>query len=207
MKGTVEQTKENKLNGALGNHSSHSGIYRNRKCLSTMKTIARSIRLRPALLLACTCILIAGTSSSCLHTGPPPDCGPNGEFVEGDCVCDEGWGGADCNAWLADTYAGVYVVESDTCVAYGIGFDSLRIFGSLVAPRGIFLEASNLRRPITAIIGWNTTEADIPLQENVRIDSSGGETPISIQGRMRHWNSTSDILITLDSCTVRLGRL
>ncbi len=140
----------------------------------------------PNLLIAI--VLLLGFAS-CNWEGPEPDCGPNGEFIEGDCFCEAGWEGANCDTWIIErivgdyTFSGITVDSARTHLVFG----DIRIFANSPTDKVFYLEAAQMRDPIACQLpGRRYYEAFIDWQENVYTDTAGIESTISLMGDFQY---------------------
>lgn len=110
------------------------------------------------------------------------DCGDHGEYVEGDCFCEQGWTGNYCDEWVVDRNRGDYALISDTCGILWWGMDSIHITTSLVMPLGFFIHGKGLRNAITAEYRNASDYPIIPFQKVTAITASGQDSIFQLDG-------------------------
>lgn len=145
---------------------------------------------------------------SCDSNWEETDCHEHGEFIEGDCVCELGWGGLGCEVWLPDTYRGAFTLKEDTCGIVPWGMDSIIIGTSSVMPRGFFIHCKAFKYPLTANIPWLDYHDNIPEQAIMILDSLGNDSTMIISGSLDHWYPDSVLRFTRgnDSCAAFFQR-
>lgn len=141
--------------------------------------------MKPNLLIAIAVLIYL---TSCGREIPEVDCGENGEFLEGDCVCDVGWEGYVCDSWIIDRVVGNYTagaIEVDSGRA-SIALGDIRVYTNGPNDKIFYLDAAQMRDPIACRIpGRRYNEAFVDWQNNVHSDTIGLSSPITIMGDMR----------------------
>lgn len=149
--------------------------------------------------------------SSCDFYWEEIDCGENGEFLEGDCVCDQGWAGVECDYWDIDRIVGVYHFDSiavDSARTY-LELGDMRIDGNAPNERTFYFHLSQLRDPIECTLsGFWWSEAKINWQDNFYTDSTGTQSPISLLGTLDYGIAFDEVSLYLEShgCTLTYKR-
>lgn len=133
------------------------------------------------------------------------DCGDHGEYIEGGCVCENGWAGTTCEYNLATYLLGNYLLDTAYIDSNGVdlGFDSLEITSNLVGPMILELHTPKLNQPMSVLIdSWNQKVGDILNVPSMLYDSAGFEVPIFLAGSLR-LRAENEILLDLRSHGMR----
>jgi hypothetical protein len=152
--------------------------------------------------------------SACICGSFCPDdyCGAHGECIEGDCVCDDGYGGVQCDSYLNAKFDGRYAVAQDCADSMQVLSDSASF-----APRfnskkefsitGLWRSASSI---VQAQVRYDGYSFDIPRQPiSAQHDIASSEGSITYDARSAHlsyriYDRGAPTIV--DSCTVTFTR-
>ena len=146
------------------------------------------------------------------------DCGANGVCFEGNCICDPGYGGADCDIVLREPFIGTYTVTED-CGGVMIGPYTVEITEAGDFDKVLLKNLGNYNcldgggNPVDYFVeGVINSEGVIDISDNVcdtqfeasgSLSEAGGVTTIIITYSATYDPGTGT---TTDNCTATLIR-
>jgi len=147
--------------------------------------------------------VVAFTFSSCT-TDPCKDvsCGANGECVEGDCVCDEGYEGTSCGTESRAKFLGSYSVN-EACTSGNYTYDSNVNTSSISVSNIVITNFGDYSVSVAATVDDNGTSVTIA---NQTVTISGASATVQGSGQINGNILTITYTITAsgvsDTCTM-----
>jgi hypothetical protein len=154
------------------------------------------------MILFLPCIL-----SACSRGEYDLDCSDHGEVVEGDCICDQEWGGIYCEQRWEDAYRGGYGFDAYSCDSTAIPWTVISVSFPPPPTRTAYIQSPHLIVPITCTYNPDPKYAlDILPQENALLDTAGQESPIHLEGIANFYGGTIQLRLVGSPCLLKFDR-
>lgn len=135
------------------------------------------------------------------------DCNDHGEMVEGDCICDQEWGGIYCEQRWEEAYRGGYALDANSCDSTNIPWTVISVSFPPPPTRTAYIQSPHLILPITCTYNLDPKyELDVLPQENAILDSAGHASPVHVEGIANFYGGMIQLRLVGSPCLLKFDR-